>query len=128
MRRCPHRGFCLASCWTSSRISSEAGGRPVVFGYVHLFLIRRRVPGEQGAGCHDPVLVQVPGEQPRQRGDHRTIGPVRFRAGDLAAQDSDLMPQYQYLHVFGGVAAGEQRQPAKQPGHQQVEKAEEHEC
>ena len=32
MRRWPHRGFCLASCWTSSRISSGTGGRPVVFG------------------------------------------------------------------------------------------------
>ncbi len=50
MRRCPHRGFCLASRWTSSRISSGIGGRPVVFGWVHLLFTRRRcqasmVPG-----------------------------------------------------------------------------------
>jgi hypothetical protein len=32
MRRCPRRGFCLAYCLTSSRISSGTGGRPVVFG------------------------------------------------------------------------------------------------
>jgi hypothetical protein len=32
MRRCPQRGFCLASRRTSSRISSGTGGRPVVFG------------------------------------------------------------------------------------------------
>ena len=32
------------------------------------------------------------------------------------------MPQYQDLHVFGGVAAREQRQPAEQPDHEQVER------
>jgi predicted transposase YbfD/YdcC len=32
MRRCPQRGFRLATCRTSSRISSGTGGRPVVFG------------------------------------------------------------------------------------------------
>jgi hypothetical protein len=36
------------------------------------------VPGEQGAGCHDPVQPQVPGQQPRERGDHRPVGPVRL--------------------------------------------------
>jgi hypothetical protein len=49
MRRCPYRGFCLARR-TSSRISSGTGGRPVVFGQVHVFLTMRRwqasrVPG-----------------------------------------------------------------------------------
>jgi hypothetical protein len=90
-----------------------------------LFLDQAPVPGEQGPGCHDPVQPQVPGQQPCQGGDH---GPVRLRAGDLAAQDRDLMPQHQDFHVFGGVVAGEQRQPAEQPGHQQVEEAEAHEC
>ncbi|HEY6313324.1 MAG TPA: BREX system ATP-binding domain-containing protein [Streptosporangiaceae bacterium] len=32
IRRCPHLGFCLASCWTSARISSGTGGRPAVLG------------------------------------------------------------------------------------------------
>jgi hypothetical protein len=32
IRRCPHRGFCLASRRTSSRISSGTGGRPAAFG------------------------------------------------------------------------------------------------
>ena len=32
MRRCPHCGFCRASRWTGSRVSSEIAGRPVVFG------------------------------------------------------------------------------------------------
>ncbi len=84
------------------------------------------VPREQRGGCHDPVQPQVPGQQPHERGYHRTVGPVRFRAGDLAAQDCDLVPQYQDLHVLGGVAAGEQRHPAEQPDHEEVEEANEH--
>jgi len=35
MRRYPQRGFSLASCSTSARISSGTGGRPGAFGYVH---------------------------------------------------------------------------------------------
>ena len=84
------------------------------------------MPGEQRGGCHDPVLSPVPGQQPRERSDHSPVGPVRFREGDLAAQDRDLMPQYQDLYVFAGVAAGEQRHPAEQPDHEQVEEASKH--
>jgi hypothetical protein len=55
-----------------------------------------------------PVQLQVPGQQPRQRGDHRAVSPVRLRSADLAAQDSDLVPQYQDLYVFGCIAACKQ--------------------
>ena len=81
----------------------------------------------KGARCHDPVQPQVSGQQPRQSGDHRTVSPVRLGAGDVAAQDRDLMPQDQDLHVFRGVAAPEQRQPAEHPDHEQIKEAEEHE-
>jgi hypothetical protein len=74
------------------------------------------------------VQAKVPGQQPRQRGDHGPVGPVWLGADDLTAQDRDLMPQYQDLRVFGDVAAGEQRQPAEQPEHEQIDQAEEHEC
>ena len=37
------------------------------------------------------------GPRPRQSGHHRTVSPVRLGAGDLAAQDRDLMPQDQDL-------------------------------
>jgi hypothetical protein len=84
------------------------------------------VPGEQRGGCHDPVQPQMLGQQSRERADHRAVGPVWFRAGDLAAQYGDLLPQYQDLHVLGGIAAGEQRHPAEQPDHEQVEEANEH--
>ena len=93
-----------------------------------LVLDQAPVPGEQGAGCHDPVQPQVPGQQPRERGDHRPVGPVQLRAGDPAAEDRDLIPQDQDLHVFGGVAAREQHQPAEQPDHEQIGEPEEHEC
>jgi hypothetical protein len=91
-----------------------------------LLLDHAPVPGKQCGGCHDPVQPQVPGEQPGERGDHGPVGPVRFRAGDLAAQDCDLMPQYQDLDVLGGFAAAEQHHPAEQPDHEQVEEANEH--
>ena len=93
-----------------------------------LVLDQAPVPGEQGAGCHNPVQPQVAGQQPCQGGDHGPVGPVRLRAGDLTALDRDLMPQCLDLHVLRGVVAGEQRQPVEQPGHQQVEEAEEREC
>ena len=76
---------------------------------------------------HDPAQPEVSGQQSRERGDHGSVHPVQLRTGDLTAQDRDLVPQYQDLHLFGGVAAGEQRQPAEQPRHQQAEEAEEHE-
>jgi hypothetical protein len=69
----------------------------------------------------------VSGQQPRQSGDHRTVSSVRLGAGDLAAQDRDLMPPDQDLHVFRGIAAREERQPAGHPDHEQIEEAEEHE-
>ena len=80
----PPAGFCLASRRTSSRVSSRAGGRQVVFGQV---LDQAQVPGERGAGRHDPVQAQVPGQQPRQGGDHCPVSPGPLRAGNLAAQD-----------------------------------------
>jgi hypothetical protein len=104
MRRCPHRGFCLASRWTSSRISSGIAGRPAVPGEVHFARGQAPVPGEQGAWRHDPMQLTASGQQPRQRGDDGAVGPVRLRAGDLTAQDRDLVPQHQDLRVFRGIA------------------------
>jgi len=85
------------------------------------------MPGEQGARRHDPVQPQMPGPQPRQSGDHRTVSPVRLRAGNLAAQHRDLVPEHQDLHVLRGVAAREQRHPAEQPDHEQIDEANAHE-
>jgi hypothetical protein len=80
-----------------------AGARWVRVG--PLVLDRAPVPGEQGAGCHDPVPPQAPGQKPRQGGDHGPVRPVRLRAGGLAAQDRYLVPQHHDLRVFGCIAA-----------------------
>jgi len=92
-----------------------------------VFGCQATVPGEQGAWCHDPVSPQVPGQQSCQRSEHTAIGPVRLRAGDLAPEYRDLMPQHQDLQVFRGIAAGEQRKPRKRAGHGEAYEAEEHE-
>ena len=127
MRRCPHRGFCLASCWTSCADlirDRRASGGVRVGPFV---LDQAPVPGEQGARRHDPVQPEASGQQPRQRGDHGAVGPVRLRAGDLTAQHRDLVPQHQDLRVLRGVAPREERQPAEQPGHEEIDEAKEHE-
>jgi hypothetical protein len=85
------------------------------------------VPGEQGAGRHDPVQPQVSGQQPCQSDDYGPVSPVRFRASDLTPQDRDLVPEHQDFHVLGNIGAGEESQPAEQPGHEQIDEAEEHE-
>jgi hypothetical protein len=46
--------------------------------------------------------------------------------GDLPAQDGDLVPEHQDPRVLSGVASSEERQPAKQPGHEQADEADEH--
>ncbi len=85
------------------------------------------MPGEQGARRHDPVQPEASGQQPRQRGDHGAVGPVRLRARHLTAQHRDLVPQHQDLRVLGSVAPRKERQPAEQPGHEEIDEAKEHE-
>jgi hypothetical protein len=60
-------------------------------------------------------------------GEHGPVSPLRFRAGDLAAQDRDLVPQHQDLGVLRGAAAREEHYPAEQLDHEQIDEAEEHE-
>jgi hypothetical protein len=43
------------------------------------------VPAQQRARGHQPAQPQRSGQQPGQRGDHRTVGPVRPRPGGSAA-------------------------------------------
>ena len=61
------------------------------------------VPGQQGAGGHDPVPPQTPGQEPSQRGDYRPVSPVRPGTRDLTPQDCDLMPQHEDLSILGCV-------------------------
>ena len=55
---------------------------------------------------------------------------VRTPAGGMHAYftgSGNLVPQDQDLHLLGGAAAREQRQPAEHPDHEQIEDANEHE-
>jgi hypothetical protein len=74
------------------------------------------------------VQPQAPGQQPGQRGEHGTVSPVRPRAGDLTAQDSDLVPQHEDLRILRGIAPRLQRQPAEHLDHEQVDETDQHEC
>jgi hypothetical protein len=62
-----------------------------------------------------PVRPPLARQQPRQRGEHRTIRPRQPRRADLAAQHGYLMPQRHDLDVLRGVGSGQQRQPAHNP-------------
>ncbi len=75
------------------------------------------VPGQQRGRGHDPVQPQVPRQQPGQCGEHGTVSPVRFRAGDLRAQHRDLMAQHEDLRVLGGIVSRQEHQPAEHPDH-----------
>jgi hypothetical protein len=84
------------------------------------------MPGQEGVRGHDSVPPEGGRQQPGQSGDHGAVGPVRPRAGNLTAQDENLVPQYQDLRVLGSVAPGEEDQPAEQPDHEQVDKSDKH--
>jgi hypothetical protein len=72
------------------------------------------------------VQPQPSRQQPRQDGQHGTIGPDRPRAGDLTAQHRDLMPEDQNLGVLSG-AARQEHQPAEHPDHEQADETDQHE-
>jgi hypothetical protein len=106
--RYPQAGFSRASRSTSSRISRLILGRPDWFGYVHLRVIRRRVPGQQRARRDQPVGAQHGWQQPGQRRQHRPVGPVRLRPGDLAPEHRGLMAEHHDLRILGRLAATQQ--------------------
>jgi hypothetical protein len=64
--------------------------------------------------------------QPVLPGSASAVSPVRLRARDLAAQDRDVVPQYQNLHILRDVAR-EERRPAEQSDLEQIGEAKEHE-
>ncbi len=56
----------------------------------------------------------------QQPGEHRPVCPVRLGPGDLTPENRDFMAHHHDLRVFGGLAAARQRQPAKDPDHDQM--------
>jgi hypothetical protein len=66
------------------------------------------VPGQQRPWCDEPAGTRHGGQQPGQRCQDRSVGPVRFRLGDLTPQHRDLMPEHHDLRVLGRLAAAQQ--------------------
>ena len=56
----------------------------------------------------------------------KLLGPVRPGSGDVPAQHRDLMPPHQDLRILRRVAPREERQPAEQPDHEQINRAKQH--
>ncbi len=110
-----------------------------MLGYIAALLFHHRLhtPGDQHGHRRRCQASKVPGvttlwsrrrrgQQPGHGGDHGAVGPVRPGTGNLAAQGGDLMPEHQDLGVLGGVASGEEGEPAEQLDHEQADKADEH--
>jgi hypothetical protein len=70
---------------------------------------------------------QVSGQQPRQGSEHGAVSPVWLRAGDLPAQDCDLVPKHEDLRVLSCTTPRQEHQPAGHPDHKDVDEADEHE-
>jgi hypothetical protein len=85
------------------------------------------VPGQQRAGGHNPVQPQAARQQPRQGSEHGTVSPARPRAGDLAPQHRDLVPEDQDLDILDSITPRQQYQPAEHPDHEQVDETDKHE-
>jgi hypothetical protein len=57
----------------------------------------------------------------RERGQDRSVGPVRPGTSDLTAQYRHLMPKHENLRFLGVVvAASQQHQPARTPNKDQI--------
>ena len=80
-----------------------------------LALDQAPVPGEQGAGCHDPVQPQVPVQQPRQRGDHGPVSPVLLRAGGLTRRTATSCRSTK-ISTFRRAATDKPHQPGDRTG------------
>ena len=84
------------------------------------------VPGQQRAGRDEPMGAQHSRQLPGQRREDGAVGPVRLGPGDLTAEHRDFVPENHDLRVLVRLAAAEQRQPAEDPDHDQVEQAKGH--
>lgn len=59
-------------------------------------------------------LTELPtGQQPGQRGQHRTVGPRQPQGLNLTLEHGHLVTQDQDLRVLGAIGAGEQGEPAE---------------
>jgi hypothetical protein len=85
------------------------------------------MPRQQCGRGDGPVLTEVAGQQPGQRGQHGSIRPGGSRPTDLAAQHGDFMPQHQQLCCLRRIAPGKESEPAEHPNHDQILQPNHHE-
>jgi hypothetical protein len=60
------------------------------------------MPALQRGWLHEQAPPGWTGQQPRQSGQHRPVGPVELRPGDVAAQHRELVAQHQQLGALCG--------------------------
>jgi hypothetical protein len=84
------------------------------------------VPAHDRGRGDQPVRRQRPGQEPGQRGEHRSVGPVQPRRGVLPAQDRVLVTEDQDLYIFGRAGPGEESKPAGDAAERKVEQAQRH--
>jgi hypothetical protein len=117
MRQSQHQ---VADVLAGSRAAWPARIRP-------LTCDQAAVPDQQRARRDEPMAAPRSWEQPCQRRQDRSVGPVRLGPGDLTPQHRDLMTQHHDLRILRRLASAEQHQPAKDPDRDQVEQAKNHE-
>jgi hypothetical protein len=59
------------------------------------------VSSQDGTGRDQPVRLHLPWQEPDERSEDRTIGPVQTGPGMGAAQHGNLVSQHQQLDVLG---------------------------
>ena len=84
------------------------------------------MPAQQRVGGDESVVSVLLWEQPCQGCEDGPVWPGGARSGDVAAQHCDLVAQDEQLGVLGRLPASEQREPAKELAHDQVEELECH--
>lgn len=84
------------------------------------------MPAQQHVRGDESVVPALLWEQPCQGCEDGPVWPGGARSGDVAAQHCDLVAQDEQLGVLGHLPASEQREPAKQLAHDQVEESECH--
>ena len=73
------------------------------------------VPAQHRARGDEPMHAKVPGQQPDQHREQRTVGQVQTRLRIGPAQDRHFMAQYKQLNVLGRAATTQQQQPGRYP-------------
>jgi hypothetical protein len=84
------------------------------------------VPAQQRRRSHDEHAPRRAAQQPRQRGEKDSIGPVKIRSVSVAAEHGDLVAQDEDFDLLGSVTAQYQNQELEDASQRGVGKRPEH--